>query len=71
MMASFLAIISYSITVALRRYLKFPHWLAVTFTVLVDSAIIYGIFMLIRFLAADMRATLQGDLIARFNAKYR
>ena len=70
MMASFLAIISYSITVALRRYLKFPHWLAVTFTVLVDSAIIYGIFMLIRFLAADMRATLQGDLIARFNAKY-
>lgn len=70
MMASFLAIISYSITVALRRYLKFPHWLAVTFTVLVDSAIIYGIFMLIRFLAADMRATLQGDLIARFNDKY-
>lgn len=70
MMASFLAIISYSITVALRRYLRFPHWLAVTFTVLVDSAIIYGIFMLIRFLAADMRATLQGDLIARFNAKY-
>ena len=70
MMASFLAIISYSITVALRRYLKFPHWLAVTFTVLVDRAIIYGIFMLIRFLAADMRATLQGDLIARFNAKY-
>lgn len=70
MMASFLAIISYSITVALRRYLRFPHWLAVTFTVLVDSAIIYGIFMLIKFLAADMRATLQGDLIARFNAKY-
>lgn len=70
MMASFLAIISYSITVALRRYLKFPHWLAVTFTVLADSAVIYGIFMLIKFLAADMRTTLQGDLIARFNAKY-
>lgn len=70
LMASFLAVISYSVTVALRRYLKFPHWLAVSLTVVVDSAIIYGVFMLIRFLAADMKATLQGDLIARFTRKY-
>ena len=32
MMAGFLAIISYSITKLLRKYLHFPHWLAVTST---------------------------------------
>ncbi len=70
LMAAFLATISYSITVALRRYLRFPHWLAVIFTVLADGGVIFGVFSLLRFLAADMKETLQGDLIERFSAKY-
>ncbi len=70
MMAVFLAIISYSLTDILRRFLKFPHWLAVTFTVLVDCGVIFGIISVIKFLAADMKNTLQGDLVARFAEKY-
>lgn len=70
MMGSFLAIISYSATYFLRRYLRFPHWLAVTFTVLLDSAVIYGVFLLVKYLAADMRATLQGELMAKIAVKY-
>lgn len=70
MMACFLAIISYSLTDILRRYLRFPHWLAVTFTVIVDCGVIFGIISLIKFLAADMRSTLQGDLVTRFAEKF-
>lgn len=70
LMGSFLAIISYSATYFLRRYLRFPHWLAVTFTVLLDSAVIYGVFLLVKYLAADMRATLQGELMAKIAVKY-
>ncbi len=70
MMAIFLAIISYSVTLLLRRYLRFPHWLAVIFTVAVDGGVLFGIVSLLRFLAADMAATLQGDVTARFAQKY-
>lgn len=70
MMACFLAIISYSLTDILRRFLRFPHWLAVTFTVIVDCGVIFAIISLIKFLAADMRSTLQGDLITRFAEKF-
>lgn len=70
MMAVFLAIISYSLTDILRKYLRFPHWLAVTFTVLMDCGVIFGIISLIKFLAADMRSTLQGDLVSRFAEKF-
>lgn len=70
MMACFLAIISYSLTDILRRFLRFPHWLAVTFTVIVDCGVIFGIISLIKFLAADMRSTLQGDLVTRFAEKF-
>lgn len=70
LMGSFLAIISYSATYFLRRFLRFPHWLAVTFTVLLDSAVIYGVFLLVKYLAADMRATLQGELMAKIAVKY-
>ncbi len=70
MMAIFLAIISYSVTLLLRRYLRFPHWLAVIFTVAVDGGVLFGIVSLLRFLAADMAATLQGDVTARFAEKY-
>ncbi len=68
--ASFLAIISYSITDFLRRYLRFPHWLAVMFTVLVDVGVIFGIISLINFLAADLKESIQGDLAVRFAEKY-
>lgn len=70
LMAGFLAIISYSITNILRKYLHFPHWLAVTFTVLADIGIITGIGTLIKFLAADMKATLQGEVMQQFVIKY-
>ncbi len=70
MMAVFLAIISYSVTVLLRRYLRFPHWLAVIFTVAVDGGVLFGVVSLLRFLAADMTATLQGDVTQRFAEKY-
>ena len=41
-LASFLAIISYPITSALRRYIRLPHWLAVACTVILDMGVIYG-----------------------------
>lgn len=70
MMAGFLAIISYSITKLLRQYLKFPHWLAVTATVLTDGGILFGVASIIKFLAADMKSTLQGDFTPRMMEKY-
>lgn len=70
LMAGFLAIISYSITSLLRKYLRFPHWLAVTATVAADGGILFGIISLINFLASDMKATLQGDFTVRLAEKY-
>ncbi len=70
MMAVFLAIISYSVTLLLRNYLRFPHWLAVIFTVAADGGVLFCIVSLLRFLAADMTATLQGNVTARFAEKF-
>ena len=70
LMAGFLAIISYSITKMLSKYLRFPHWLAVAFTVLVDGGILFGVASIINYLAADMKATLQGDFTIRMVEKY-
>ncbi|MBP3499462.1 MAG: AI-2E family transporter [Akkermansia sp.] len=70
MMAGFLAIISYSITKLLSKYLRFPHWLAVTATVAADGGILFGVASIIKFLAADMKSTLQGDFTARMVEKY-
>jgi AI-2 transport protein TqsA len=70
MMACFLAIISYTFTGLLRRFLRFPHWLAVAFTVLVDGGILFGVASIINYLAADMKATLQGDFTIRMVEKY-
>lgn len=70
MMAGFLAIISYAITKLLSKYLRFPHWLAVTFTVIADGGILFGVASIIKFLAADMKNTLQGDFTARMMEKY-
>ena len=70
MMAGFLATISYSITKLLSKYLRFPHWLAVTATVAADGGILFGAASIIKFLAADMKSTLQGDFTARMVEKY-
>ncbi len=70
MMAVFLAIISYSVTQLLRTYLRFPHWLAVIFTVAVDGGVLFGVVSLLRFLAADMATTLQGDVATHFAEKF-
>ncbi len=68
--ASFLAIISYSITDVLRRYLRLPHWLAVIFTVIIDFGVIFGIISFIHFLASDLVASVQGELSVKFQLKY-
>lgn len=68
-MAVFLATISYPITGALRR-LRFPHWLAVSFTVVVDLGVIFGIYRVVKFLAAEMRAALQGNLLQLVQTKF-
>lgn len=68
-MAVFLATISYPVTTLLRR-LRLPHWLAVGFTVLVDFGVIFGIYRIIKFLAADMKTTLQGNLVQQVQAKF-
>lgn len=70
LMAGFLAIVSYSVTDILRRYLRFPHWLAVASTVLVDFGVILGVVTLLNFLARDMVATLQSDVAERLSEKY-
>lgn len=69
-MAAFLAIISYSVTDALRRCLRFPHWLAVASTVIVDFGVIFGIINLIKYLAEDMKTSLQTEVMVRFVEKY-
>lgn len=69
-MAVFLAVISYSITDILRRWLHFPHWLAVFFTVVADAGIIYGAASIVRILAADMQNTLSGPFMQQMHQKY-
>ena len=68
-MAVFLATVSYPVTHVLRR-MHFPHWLSVGLTVLADLGIIFGIYRIICFLAADMANTLQGNLIGRLQSKF-
>lgn len=70
MMAIFLAIISYSVTDFLRKRLRFPHWLAVCATMLTDCGILYAVIALIRFLAMDMKNTLQGEVMEKFKDKF-
>lgn len=70
LMAGFLAIISYSVTGLLRKFLRFPHWLAVVATVAFDFVVLYAVASLIQFLAMDMKATLQGEFSVRFNELY-
>lgn len=69
-LASFLAIASYPITVSLRKYLHFPHWLAVCFTVLVDFGFLIGLGFLINFLAKDLSIEVQTTYQPLFETKY-
>lgn len=68
--AGFLAVISYAVTDALRRFLRFPHWLAVAATVLIDFGVIFGVISLINFLASDLVVALQGDVASKFTQKF-
>ena len=70
LLAAFLATISYAVTALLRRYLRFPHWLAVITTVGVDGGVIFGIIRLVNFLAQDFKKALQGDVADRVVALY-
>ncbi len=70
-MAIFLAVISYSMTDILRRWLRFPHWLAVFFTVVADAGLIYAAGSLIKYLAADMKNTFEGEFLAQMQEKYQ
>ena len=70
MMACFLAIISYTFTGLLRRFLRFPHWLAVAFTVLADFGIIFGIISLFNVMISDIKTTLEGEVSVRVVEKY-
>lgn len=68
-LAAFLAIVSYPLTESLRRYLRFPHWLAVAFSVLVDCGIIFIIVSIVRYLSADVVDTLKGNVTQLLQAK--
>ena len=68
-LAAFLAIVSYPIVGVLRRVLRFPHWLAVTCAVVVDMGVLYGLICFVKFLAADMKTTLQGDFMPRLESR--
>lgn len=70
LLAGFLAVISYSVTGILRKYLRFPHWLAVLTTVIFDGAVMFGIIRLVNFLIQDFKHTLQGDFADRAVALY-
>lgn len=68
-MAAFLAIVSYPITVSLRR-LRFPHWLAVSFTVAIDFGLISTIAWIIKCLAQDVATTLHSNFMSQVTAKF-
>jgi len=68
--AGFLAVISYAITDILRRFLRFPHWLAVTSTVFVGFGMIFGLICVVNFLASDLISNLQGDIQLQFTVRF-
>ncbi len=58
LMAVFLAIASYPVVSGLRKWLKFPHWLAVTCAVVVDIALIYALVYLMKYMFMEIRNTM-------------
>lgn len=69
-MACFLAIVSYPITVFLHKKLRFPHWLAVLCTVLADFSALFGIGSLINFLAGNLSTEIQRVHLPLIVGKY-
>lgn len=69
-MACFLAIVSYPITAWLRSKLRFPHWLAVLCTVLVDFSFLFGIGYLINVLSGNLSSDVQNIYQPLFVQKY-
>ncbi len=69
-MACFLAIVSYPITVFLHKKLRFPHWLAVLCTVLADFSALFGIGSLINFLAGSLSTEIQRVHLPLIVGKY-
>ena len=61
-LSGFLAIVSYPITTFFKNKLRFPHWLAVLFTVIMDFGVLVGLGYLAQYLGQDLAKTI--------NAKY-
>ncbi len=64
-MAVFLAIASHPIVSGLRKWLKLPHWLAVTCAVVVDIALICGLISLTRYMFTEIQATVPDDIFQK------
>lgn len=56
-LSGFLAIVSYPLTTFFKSRLCFPHWLAVTFTVIMDFGILVGLGYLAQYLGQDLAKT--------------
>lgn len=69
-MACFLAIVSYPITAFLQKKLRFPHWLSVLCTVLVDFSFLFGIGGLMNLLAGSLSSDIQTVYMPLFAEKY-
>lgn len=53
-LSGFLAIVSYPITTFFKNKLRFPHWLAVLFTVIMDFGVLVGLGYLAQYLGQDL-----------------
>lgn len=69
LMAVFLAIASYPVVSGLRKWLKFPHWLAVTCAVVVDIALIYALVHLMKYMFTEIRDTMPDDIAQRLGSE--
>lgn len=69
-MASFLAVVSYPITQLLKTKCRFPHWLAVTVTVIADFGFLTGIVFLLNYLASSVTTVFLGKYNIMFQQKY-
>lgn len=57
-LSGFLAIVSYPLTSFFKGRLKFPHWLAVMFTVIMDFGVLVGLGYLAQYLGRDLAQTI-------------
>lgn len=69
-LASFLAIVSYPVTRLLKDKFRLPHWLAVTFTVIINFSFLIGIGLLTQFLAGDFNQIWQDKYNPLIYAKF-